>query len=101
MHYNCAICLPSLSFFGHMHSIYHVHYALNMNHICDICDKVVLGLYYNCQGCDFDVHLACTFQYIKSKLHPQDSLRVKLPPSTPKFCMCTSWHYMLEYIDMV
>ncbi|GMJ11686.1 hypothetical protein like AT2G37820 [Hibiscus trionum] len=99
LHEYCADCPMELSSFMDKHSLELVGYK--PDHVCDLCDDPIEGLFYRCELCDFSVHPICTQlpEYTRHGMHEDHLLRLDI--SVPIGCMvckdmCLSWRYRCE-----
>ncbi|KAK8542476.1 hypothetical protein V6N13_136951 [Hibiscus sabdariffa] len=99
LHRYCASCPMELSCFMHQHSVKLV--GCKPDHVCDLCEDPVEGLFYRCELCDFSVHPICTQlpEYTRHVRHKDHPLRLEI--SVPIGCivckdMCSSWRYRCE-----
>ncbi|KAL8051169.1 hypothetical protein ABFX02_06G128100 [Erythranthe guttata] len=101
LHEFCATCPSAAQSALHpKHPLTLVNQPVN-DRFCDLCGDLVHGLFYTCQGCEFDVHPLCTQlpQHVRLTQHPQHLL--KLQPGNPAACalcrqICTSWRYRCD-----
>lgn len=100
LHHHCGTCPMELTSFLHQqHDLKLVVCKLQQDHVCELCDDPVEGLFYRCEECDFNVHPLCTLlpKELMHAMHKDHPLRLQAG-SVPGTCMvcnetCTSWHY--------
>ncbi|CAE6133020.1 unnamed protein product [Arabidopsis arenosa] len=53
-------CGESSEYLDHpSHSVHTLQLQIKPGHVCDLCDRDIVNLCYNCEICDFDVDLYC------------------------------------------
>ncbi|CAN8302156.1 unnamed protein product [Cochlearia groenlandica] len=90
LHEDCFNSPINLKTFMHRHEINLVflnHKSIQrlVDRVCDICNQSVIGLFYRCNMCEFDVHVSCTQlpQHCSLDVHPDHPLRFSPAGLTP------------------
>ncbi|CAL9235944.1 unnamed protein product [Arabidopsis halleri] len=98
LHDHCAMCPFTLISF--MHPQHELQLFFNGPELmCNICHRLVEGVYYHCETCGFDVHPLCTqhHQHVSYVPHPAHLLELSQCGASNTCMVCRgailSWRY--------